>query len=260
VNYDPSELLKEFDAVVLTGGSTIPRDLKAEGRELKGVHFAMDFLSMQNKKLSNEVVFDEDITAKGKVVLVLGGGDTGSDCVGTSIRQGAKEVYQYEIMPKPPVDRDDSMPWPTFPRTFKTTTSHEEGCTRKWCINTKKFSGSKGIVTTFHGVKVDWEKENGKFAMKEVPGTEFEQNVDLVLLAMGFLHPAQEGLLSKLEINLDGRGNVLTDEKYMTNKEGIFAAGDMRRGQSLVVWAINEGRKVAKSVDTYLMGETALRG
>jgi glutamate synthase (NADPH) small chain len=260
VNYPSEELLKEFDVVVLTGGSTIPRDLKVDGRELKGTHVAMDFLRQQNRRVAGKEILEEEITAEGKVVVVIGGGDTGSDCIGTSIRQGAKAVYQYEVMPKPPEERDDSMPWPTFPRTLKVTTSHEEGCTRDWCINTKKLTGKNGILKTLHGVKVEWKNDNGRMQMVEIPGTEFEQKVDLVLLAMGFLHPQHEGMLNDLGIGVDARGNVITNENYMTTKEGIFAAGDMRRGQSLVVWALNDGRKVAQEVDKYLMGETSLKG
>lgn len=260
VNYDAEELLDNFDAVVLTGGSTIPRDLKVEGRELKGTYFAVDFLRQQNKRVAGKKITGEEINAKGKVVIVIGGGDTGSDCIGTSIRQGAKKVYQYEVMPKPPENRDKTMPWPVFSKTLKTTTSHEEGCIREWCINTKKLVGEKGVLKSLKGVKVKWEDNNGKRQMVEVPGTEFEQPVDLILLAMGFLHPQHEGLLEELGVKFDARGNVIADENYMTEKEGIFVAGDMRRGQSLVVWALNDGRKVAKSVDEYLMGETSLRG
>ncbi|OBR91611.1 glutamate synthase [NADPH] small chain [Clostridium ragsdalei P11] len=260
VNYDVNELLDNFDAVVLTGGSTIPRDLKVEGRELKGTYFAVDFLRQQNKRVSGKKIREEEINAKGKVVVVIGGGDTGSDCIGTSIRQGAKKVYQYEVMPKPPENRDKTMPWPVFPKTLKTTTSHEEGCIREWCINTKKLVGEKGVLKSLKGVKVKWEDNNGKRQMVEVPGTEFEQPVDLILLAMGFLHPQHEGLLDSLGVEYDARGNVVTDVNYMTAKEGVFAAGDMRRGQSLVVWSLNDGRRVAKNVDKYLMGETSLRG
>lgn len=260
VNYPTEDLLKNFDVVVLTGGSTVARDLKVEGRELKGTHFAVDFLRQQNRRVAGKEILEEEITAEGKVVVVIGGGDTGSDCIGTSVRQGAKAVYQYEVMPKPPVERDDSMPWPTFPRTLKVTTSHEEGCTREWCINTKKLTGKNGVLKTLHGVKVEWKNENGRMQMVEIPGTEFEQKVDLVLLAMGFLHPQHEGMLNDLGVEFDGRGNVVTNESYMTTKEGVFAAGDMRRGQSLVVWALNDGRKVAMEVDKYLMGETSLKG
>jgi glutamate synthase (NADPH/NADH) small chain len=260
-DYPTTELLENFDAIALTGGSTIPRDLKVEGRELKGVYFAMDYLKQQNRRVAGKQLVNESIDAKDKVVLVLGGGDTGSDCIGTAVRQGAKAVYQFEIMPKPPVDRDGTMPWPLYPRTLKTTTSHEEGCNRDWNITTKKFSGEDGKVTTLHAVRVEWStNEKGAPVMSEVAGSEFELQVDLVVLAMGFSHPQSEGLISELSVDLDGRGNVVADDKYKTKVEKVFAAGDMRKGQSLVVWAINEGRQVAKNIDEYLMGETALRG
>lgn len=261
VNYSVEDLLSGFDAIALTGGSTIPRDLKVEGRELKGIHFAMDFLKQQNRRVSGKKIENEEINAKDKVVLVLGGGDTGSDCIGTSVRQGAKAVYQYEIMPKPPVDRDETMPWPAFPRTLKTTTSHEEGCNRDWNVTTRKFTGEDGRVTTLHASRVEWiSNEKGGLQMKEVPGSEFELHVDLVVLAMGFLQPQHEGLLTDLAVDFDGRGNVIVNDDYMTKIKGVFAAGDMKKGQSLVVWAINEGRLVAKNIDKYLMGETSLRG
>ncbi|HEY8889147.1 MAG TPA: glutamate synthase subunit beta [Clostridium sp.] len=259
VDYPTEDLLSEFDAVALTGGSTIPRDLKVEGRELKGVHYAMDYLRQQNRRVSGKEIDEEEITAKDKVVLVLGGGDTGSDCIGTAIRQGAKSVYQFEIMPKPPVDRDATMPWPSFPRTLKTTTSHEEGCNRDWNVTTRKFTGEDSKVNTLHASKVEWTP-NGKGGqqMSEIPGSEFELKVDLVILAMGFLHPQHEGMLTDLGLDFDGRGNVIVDENSMTKIQGVFAAGDMKRGQSLVVWAIYEGRSVTKNIDKYLMGETSL--
>jgi glutamate synthase (NADPH/NADH) small chain len=261
VNYPTEKLLEEFDAVVLTGGSTIPRDLQVPGRELDGVHFAMDFLTQQNRRVSGKAISENEISAKDKVVVVIGGGDTGSDCIGTSIRQGAKAVYQYEIMPKPSLERDETMPWPLFPRTLKTSTSHEEGCTRDWCVTTQSLEGKEGKLTTLNGARVKWETDkNGRMSMVEVPGSEFKQDVDLVLLAMGFVHPQQEGMLKDLGVEFDQRGNVAVDEDYKTNKEKVFAAGDMRKGQSLVVWAIHEGREAAKSVDKYLMGETSLRG
>ncbi|MCB2294856.1 glutamate synthase subunit beta [Clostridium algoriphilum] len=261
VDYLTKDLLSEYDAVALTGGSTIPRDLKVEGRELKGVHFAMDYLKQQNRRVSGKEVDASEITAKDKVVLVLGGGDTGSDCIGTAIRQGAKSVYQYEIMPKPPVDRDDTMPWPSYPRTLKTTTSHEEGCNRDWNVTTRKFTGEDGRVDTLHASRLEWTS-NGKGGqqMNEIPGSEFELKVDLVILAMGFLHPQHEGLLKDLGVDFDNRGNVIVDDNSMTKLQGVFAAGDMKRGQSLVVWAIYEGRLVTKNIDKYLMGETSLRG
>ncbi|MDP4145403.1 MAG: glutamate synthase subunit beta [Bacillota bacterium] len=261
VDYSVEDLKKNFDAVVLTGGSTIPRDINIEGRELEGIHFAVDFLSQQNRRVAGKTINGKEITAEGKNVLVIGGGDTGSDCIGTSVRHGAKGVYQIEIMPKPPTERDDTMPWPEYPRTLKTSTSHEEGCERDWCVSTKKFIGENGKITSIQGVRVEWKKDStGRMVMEEIPGTEFERPVELVLLAMGFVHPQHEGMVNDLGLKLDQRGNVSGDENYMTSEEGIFVAGDMRKGQSLVVWAINDGRRAAKSVDKYLMGETSLRG
>ncbi|MCY6354599.1 glutamate synthase subunit beta [Clostridium sp. ZS2-4] len=255
------ELLDKFDAVILTGGSSVPRDMKAEGRELKGVHFAMEYLSQQNKKVSNEKFDEEEINAKGKNVVVIGGGDTGSDCVGTAVRQGAKQVYQIEIMPKPSEERDETMPWPTYPKILKTTTSHEEGCERDWNVLTKAFVGEDGKLKKLLCSKVEWtEDKDGRMNMVEVPNSEFEIEADLVLLAMGFLHPTQEGMLEELGLKFDARGNVSTDETGMTSVEGVFSAGDMRTGQSLVVKCIHDGRTVAKSVDEYLMGDSFLRG
>jgi glutamate synthase (NADPH/NADH) small chain len=258
-DYSIEDLKNDFSAIILTCGSTVPRDLKVEGRELNGIHFAVDYLSQQNKKNASKTIKEQEINANDKVVVVIGGGDTGSDCIGTAVRQGAKKIYQYEIMPKPPVERDDTMPWPTFQRTLKTTTSHEEGCERQWCISTKKITGKNGSIDTLHGAKVQWEKDdNGRLIPKEIEGSEFQQKVDLVFVAMGFLHPKHDGLINDLGVALDERGNIKTDDTFMTTKQGIFAAGDARRGQSLVVWAINEGRQAAKAVDKYLMGETSL--
>ncbi|WP_010234359.1 glutamate synthase subunit beta [Clostridium arbusti] len=260
-DYDGNALLDDFDAVVLCGGSTVPRDLPIEGRELQGVHFAVDFLTYINKKVAGDDVSKDAIDIKGKNVLVIGGGDTGSDCIGTSIREGAKNVYQFEIMPKPPEERDDTMPWPLYPKTLKVSTSHEEGAIREWCIETKKFIGENGKVTAIEGNKVQWEKDStGRFVPTEVPGSKFVKEVDLVLLAMGFVHPQHEGVIDVLDLKLDNRGNISADEKHMTSVKGVFTAGDMRRGQSLVVWAINDGRQAAKAVDEYLMGESLLRG
>ncbi|WP_026884321.1 glutamate synthase subunit beta [Clostridium akagii] len=260
-DYDSNQLLKDFDSVVLCGGSTVPRDLPIEGRNLKGIYFAVDFLRYINKKVAGKDVSKEAIDLKGKNVLVIGGGDTGSDCIGTSIREGAENVYQYEIMPKPPIKRDETMPWPLFPRTLKTTTSHEEGAIREWCIETIKFIGEDDKITAIEAVKVKWEKDDSGRPMKvEVPKSKITQKIDLVLIAMGFVHPDHKGIVEDLNLKLDNRGNVFADKNYMTSVEGVFSAGDMRRGQSLVVWAMNEGRSVAKSVDKYLMGETSLRG
>ncbi|MBK5241757.1 glutamate synthase subunit beta [Clostridium sp.] len=252
-------LLKDFDAIILTGGSTISRDLNIEGRELTGVHFAVEYLTMQNKNNSGENV-EKQISAKDKVVVVIGGGDTGSDCVGTAIRQGAKQVIQLEIMPKPPVDRDITMPWPTYPFTLKTTTSHEEGCTREWCVSTKKITGEKGEVKKLHCVRVQWvTDESGQRHMSEIEGSEFVIEADLIILAMGFLHTQHEGLIRDFGLTLDVRGNVCADSNYATNINKVFAAGDLRSGQSLIVKAIKEGRCVAKNVDMMLMGETFLK-
>lgn len=254
VNYDAQKIKSKYDAVVLTGGSTVPRDLKIEGRDLDGVHFAMEFLTRQNRKVAGKPIEGKDINAKDKVVAVIGGGDTGSDCIGTAIRQGAKKVYQYEILPKPPVDRDETMQWPEFPRTLKTTTSHEEGCVRDWNISTKKITGKGGKVKALHTVKVEWEDDGtGRMVMKEVSGTDSIQEVDLIILCMGFMHPQHGGVVEALGLRLDSRGNVYTDDKYMTSQKGIFAAGDMRTGQSLVVRSIGDGRTAAKCVDDYLM-------
>jgi glutamate synthase (NADPH/NADH) small chain len=256
-----NDILNEFDSVLLTGGSTIPRDLKVEGREFDGIHFAVDYLKQQNMRNAGIKIDGEEITAKDKVVVVVGGGDTGSDCIGTAVRQGAKKVLQYEIMPKAPVKRDKTMPWPLFPRTFKTTSSHEEGCTREFCVSTKKVDGKDGHIDTLHGVRVEWKKDDtGRMTMAEVAGSEFSEHVDLILIAMGFVHPQHEGIINDLSLKLDGRGNVVTDEKHMTSVEKVFSAGDMRTGQSLVVRAIHDGRQAAKAIDEYLMGETSLMG
>ncbi|WP_446899674.1 glutamate synthase subunit beta [Clostridium sp. LBM24168] len=258
VDITAEELLKEFDAVVLAGGSTIPRNLEVPGRELSGIYFAVDYLTLQNRNISNKK-YNFDVTAKGKSVLVIGGGDTGSDCIGTAIRQGAKKVYQIEIMPKPPLSRDDSMPWPIYPKILKTTTSHEEGCKRMWNISTKWFIGKDGKVNKVHCTKVDWYKNNnGSMSFNEINGSEFDIDADLVLIAMGFLHPDHEGLLNDLSLRFDVRGNVATSKNHMTNVNGVFSAGDMRTGQSLVVKAIEDGRITASYIDEYLMGDTFL--
>src|SRR5690606_6753137 len=258
----PASELQEYDAVVLAGGSTIPRNLPIPGRELKGVHFAMEFLKQQNKRVGESPFDEENILATGKHVLVIGGGDTGSDCVGTSNRHGATSVTQFELMPQPPKARTAAMPWPTYPMLLKTTTSHEEGCQRFWSVNTKEFLGdNKGHVRAALVVDLEWETDaNGRpVKFKEVEGSQREIPCELVTLAMGFLHPQHEGLLQQLGIALDERGNVKAAEgSYQTNIQKYFTAGDMRRGQSLVVWAISEGRECARKVDEYLMGQTAL--
>lgn len=257
-----NELLADFDAVVLAGGSTIPRNLPAPGRDLKGVYYAMQFLKQQNKRVSNIEVTEEDILTTDMDVVVIGGGDTGSDCVGTSNRQGARSITQFELMPKPPVSRTESMPWPTYPMVLKTSTSHEEGCERSWGVNTKEFIGDEaGNLTGVRIVDVAWETDvfgrPVKFA--EVEGSERILPAQRVFLAMGFLHPQKEGLLEQLGVELDERGNVRAQEGiFQTSIDKVFAAGDMRRGQSLVVWAISEGREAARRVDLFLNGHTAL--
>ncbi|WP_443939185.1 glutamate synthase subunit beta [Pedobacter sp. MW01-1-1] len=261
-NVEISTLLRDYQAIVLAGGSTIPRDLGITGREAKGVHFAMDFLKQQNKRVSNREVNGEDIMATGKNVIVIGGGDTGSDCIGTSNRHGAKSVTQFEIMPMPPTTRTTNMPWPSYPMLLKHTSSHEEGAERAWSVNTKEFiADENGNLKALKVVDVEWEIDaiGRPVSFKEVPGTERDLPCELVLLAMGFLHPQKQGLLEKLGVELDNRGNVSAPEStYQTNINKVFAAGDMRRGQSLVVWAISEGRETARKVDEYLMGTTKL--
>ncbi|MDO8444978.1 MAG: glutamate synthase subunit beta [Deltaproteobacteria bacterium] len=260
VDYKASDLIKDFDAVCLTGGSMKPRDLPVPGRELKGIHFAMEYLVQQNKKNAGVKFSEEqDITAKGKKVVILGGGDTGADCVGTAVRQGATAIYQYELLLKPPEDREADNPWPQWPRILRTSSSHEEGGVRDYCIATKSFSGSGGKVTKLHAIRVEWAKdEKGNMQMKEIPGSEFEQEADLVLLAMGFLSPVHEGLLDDLGVKYDARGNVAVNADMQTSVNKLFSAGDMSRGQSLVVWAIRDGRAAAKGIDKYLMGETEI--
>ena len=257
-----NELLREFNVIVLAGGSTIPRDLYIPGRELKGVHFAMDFLKQQNKRVFNNELVEEDIFATAKNVVVIGGGDTGSDCVGTSNRQKAIAVTQFELLPKPPESRTAVMPWPGFPMVLKTTSSHEEGALRNWAVATKEFIGdNEGNLKSLIIVDLEWQISTDGRPSKfvEQPGTEREIPCELALLAMGFVHPQQEGLLNQLEIELDERGNVkATDKQYQTNISKIFTAGDMRRGQSLVVWAISEGRECARKVDEFLMGTSLL--
>ncbi len=251
------QLLDEYDAVLIAGGSEKPRDLPIPGRELKGIHFAMEFLTQANRRVSGEGLKEgeEPITAEGKHVLVIGGGDTGSDCVGTSIRQGALSVTQVEILPKPPEKEDKLLTWPNWPRKLRISTSQQEGAELMWSVRTEEFLGDgEGRVRAARMVKVD-EK------LQPIPGSEFELKADLVLLAMGFVHPVHEGMIEELgdALELDERGNVKADTRtYRTSVDKLFAAGDMRRGQSLVVWAIREGRQAAAAIDEYLMGETLL--
>ena len=254
-------LLEDFDAICLTGGSTIARDLPILGRDLDGVHLAMEYLTQQNRVNEGQTVTAPDrIVAEGKRVLVLGGGDTGSDCVGTAHRQGAEVVYQFELLPEPPLVRRDDNPWPQWPAILRTSASHEEGVVRDYDILTKSFSGANGAVRQMHAVGLEWgaDDETGRPAMIEVPGSEFDLDVDLVLLALGFVHPEREGMLDQLGVDLDPRGNVITSGNKMTSVPGVFAAGDMSRGQSLVVWALAEGREAARGIDEYLMGSTKL--
>ena len=260
VNISISDLLREYQAIVLAGGSTIPRNLNIPGRELKGVHFAMEFLKQQNKRVSGSHVGEQDIFATGKNVVVIGGGDTGSDCVGTSNRHKATSITQFELLPKPPADRTTVMPWPTYPMLLKTTSSHEEGCERKWAVSTKEFIGDeKGHLKAIIMVDLEWKTVDNRPQFVEIKGSERKVPCELALLAMGFVHPQHEGLLNELEVELDERGNVRASEKnYQSNISKIFTAGDMRRGQSLVVWAIKEGRDCAQKVDEFLMGESLL--
>ena len=262
VDVSINDLLREYHAIVLAGGSTIPRDLNIPGRELKGIYFAMDFLKQQNERVSNKKTGGENIFATNKNVVVIGGGDTGSDCVGTSNRHKAVSVTQFELLPKPPDNRTSFMPWPTYPMLMKTTSSHEEGVQRNWAIATKEFIGDEnGNLKALKIVGLEWKftDDNRPAKFVEVEGSETEIPCELALLAMGFLHPQHEGLLEQLEIELDERGNVRASEKnYHTNISKIFTAGDMRRGQSLVVWAISEGRECARKVDEYLMGHSLL--
>ena len=256
-----SELKKNYDAVVLTGGAEKPRDLNIPGRDLSGVHYAMDFLSQQNKRCEGDNDLNEkDILATNKNVVVIGGGDTGSDCIGTSNRQGAKSVTQLEILDKPPEKENKMLTWPNWPLKLRTSSSHEEGVERNWSVSTKKFVGNNGTLKGLILEEVKWEKElSGKFVMKPVESSEFELKAELVLLAMGFVSPIHTGLLKSTGVKFDQRGNVLANElDYKTNVQNIFVAGDMRRGQSLVVWAIREGRQAARSVDKYLMGSSDL--
>jgi glutamate synthase (NADPH/NADH) small chain len=264
VDCEASELSHGFDAVCLAGGSRQPRDLKIDGRYLKGIHFAMDYLTQANRRVKGEAIpANELIDAAGKHVVVVGGGDTGADCIGVANRQGAARVVQIELLPQPPESRTEAMPWPKFPTILKTSSSHEEGGQREWSVLTKKLVGEDGWVKKFSCVRVEFPVRDERgfpaiSSMTEIPGTEFEIEADMVILAVGFAHPEHNGLLQGLGVELDGRGNVKTDKSYMTSVEGVFSAGDMRRGQSLIVWAIAEGRRAARCIDQYLMGETCL--
>ncbi|MDO8603283.1 MAG: glutamate synthase subunit beta [Candidatus Omnitrophota bacterium] len=264
VDYPSKELLEEFDAVCLAGGARVPRDLTINGRDLKGIYFAMDYLTESNHRVGghsgNLRGWGGSIDAKGKKVVIIGGGDTGADCVGTANRQGATCVVQIEVLPKPFECRASSQPWPKYPMLLKTTSSHEEGGERHWAVLTKKFIGEKGLVKKLSCVKVEFYEGDSKACpvMKDILGSEFEIEADMVILAVGFLHPEHPGLLTDLNVEFDKRGNVKTGEDYKTSVEKVFAAGDMRRGQSLVVWAISEGRRSAHYIDKHLMGDSSL--
>ncbi len=263
VDLEASDLRKNFDAVLLCTGAEQARDLPVPGRELDGIHFAMDFLPQQNKRCHGDTI-DESVAieATGKRVIVLGGGDTGSDCVGTSLRQGAKSVTSIELLERPPDEASASTPWPMWQMKYRSSSSHDEGGERKFALQTKSIEGENGRVRKLHGVEIRFGAPDatGRPVMEEVPGSEFELEADLVLLAMGFLGPVHEGLLDALGVDYDPRGNIKADtEAYATSEAGIFAAGDCRRGQSLVVWAISEGREAARAVDTYLMGHSRLQ-
>ncbi len=248
------EIISNFDAVVLACGAEQPRDLPIDGRELEGIYFAMDYLGHQAKVNLGLEEMDEKLSAKGKNVIVLGGGDTGADCIGTAIRQGAKSVKNFELMPQPPLQRTPDNPWPQWARILRISTSHEEGCEREYCVLTKQFIGENGKVSKLKAVRVNFTKgnDNGRMVMEEIPDSDFEVDADMVILALGFIGPAKGKLLEQFNVQLDERGNVKTDDCMMTSKTGVFSAGDMRRGQSLVVWAINEGRKTADYVNKYL--------
>ena len=253
VDLETGDLVRDYDAVVLAGGSEKPRDLPVEGRDLRGVEFAMDFLSQQNRRFSGESLGEaEEISASGKHVVVIGGGDTGSDCIGTSFRQGAISVTQLEILPMPPEKPDKATSWPLWPLRLRTSSSQAEGAGREWSVATNRLSDTDGAVSTLHAVRLDQR-------MQEIPGTGFELKAELVLLAMGFVHPVHEGMVDELGVDLDARGNVLANtNNYTTTQPKVFAAGDMRRGQSLVVWAIREGRQCARAVDEFLTGSSSL--
>ncbi len=265
-NVKVQDLRRDFDAIVLCGGATKARDLPVPGRELSEIHLAMEYLPQQNKvNLGDEVA--NQISAKEKHVIILGGGDTGADCLGTAIRQGCASVKQFELLPRPADKRGERgvAPWPWWPMVYRTSSAHEEAeelvdpAIREFSINTKMFTGENGVVKKLHGIRLEWGRdENGRPAMKEIAGSEFELDCDLCLLALGFLGPEKEGAIEQLGLTLNQRGNVVVDENYMTNVDGVFAAGDMRRGQSLVVWAISEGRQAVRGVDAFLMGRSDL--
>jgi glutamate synthase (NADPH/NADH) small chain len=263
VHLPAADLQRDFDAIVLAGGATAPRDLKVPGRELRGIHFAMDYLTESNRRCEGDPVapLDDDgaISARGKHVIIIGGGDTGADCLGTAHRQGARNVHQLELLSRPPDQRADGNPWPQWPNIFRISSAHEEGGERLYSISTERFSGdAEGRVTTLHAVMVEPVSTDGRLAFQRIDGSEFELEADLVLLAMGFLGPERNGMLDQLGVRLTPRGTVWRDASWMTSVPGVFTAGDMQRGQSLIVWAIAEGRSCARGVDTFLMGSSDL--
>ncbi len=256
VDVDGKALRRQYDAVCLTMGAEQARELPVPGRELKGIYPAMEYLTQQNKRNAGDSLTDEPITAKGKRVVIIGGGDTGSDCLGTTHRQGCSEVHQFELLPEPPPERAPSTPWPLWPMQLRTSHAHEEGCDRQWSVSTTKFTGRNGHVTKLHAHRVSFE--NGAFT--PIPNTDFDMEVDLVLLAMGFTGPVKNGLLDGLGVKYDARGSVGVDVNFMTNVDGVFAAGDTKRGASLIVWAISEGRKAAAGIDRYLSAGKSVKG
>ncbi|HKX12301.1 MAG TPA: glutamate synthase subunit beta, partial [bacterium] len=265
-NVPVEELRKNFDAIVLAGGASQARDLNVPGRELQGVYLAVDYLTQENKVNAGDKV-PEQVLATGKKVVILGGGDTGADCLGTAVRQGAASIHQFELLPRPPIERAPNNPWPQWPVIFRTSPAHQEALeiyggqdVRDYCILTKKLSGENGLLKKLHAVKLEWvpSANGGPPQMKEVPGSEFEIECDLLFLAMGFTGSEKPGMIEQLGVKLDARDNVATDANYMSSIPGVFAAGDQRRGQSLIVWAIAEGRKCARGVDQFLMGHSEL--
>jgi glutamate synthase (NADPH/NADH) small chain len=260
VTHPVAELRGNFDALALCGGATVPRDLNVPGRELLGIHFAMEYLPQANRVARGETVAGQ-ITARGKHVVIIGGGDTGADCLGTAVRQGAKSIKQLEVLPKPPDERAANNPWPQWPNIFRTSSAHEEQECRDFSIQTTRLEGENGVVRKLHAQRVNWKPSlnGGPPKLEPVPGTEFTCDAELVLLAMGFLGPEKNTLLAQLGVQFGERGTVWTNEDKLTSVPGVFSAGDMARGQSLIVWAIAEGRACAYGIDKYLMGETALK-
>jgi len=259
VNVPVGDLRREFDAIVLAGGACAPRDLPIPGRELGGIHFAMEYLTLSNKRCEGDAIADEQfISARGKRVVIIGGGDTGADCLGTVHRQGAASVHQFELLPRPPDARATDNPWPQWPNIFRVSSAHEEGGERVYSVSTQRFVGDGGRVTKLEALKVDMVRDGGRMDFKPVADSEFTLDVDLVLLAMGFVGAEKPGMLSQLGVTLTDRGNVARDANWMTSVAGVFTCGDMQRGQSLIVWAIAEGRSCARGVDAYLMGRSEL--